>query len=387
MPSSSLRPLHRRALAEIGCWDQISRTELADHLELPKATVTAIVRDLIEAGLVEPAPEHDAPGRPGRPAGQVTLSGPPPAIGVVSWSVGLLRTALATPSGRVLAQAAQPMDKQSVRVGVAADLLDATATEAGYATSDLACVVLSIPAPYQRGVGAPARRSEHGTAWASWPTTDPVGELAERTGTQVLAENDANLGALGEYVFGTGRGKHSLIYVKLGEFSVGAGLIVNGWLHRGVTGFAGELAHIQVADDGPLCACGGRGCLIHSIGPGLLATAQPAYEQPLTYPRMVAMAADGDPGMARLLRDLGRTVGRPLADACTLLNPEAIVVDGTAGESGGFIIDGITEAVERYAAPPAAAAVTVQAGMASGDAEVAGAVALARREVDLSVRA
>jgi predicted NBD/HSP70 family sugar kinase len=383
MSLSRLRPQHRRALAEIGCCDQISRTELAEHLDLPKATVTAIVRDLIDAGLVEPASEPDAPGRPGRPAGQVTLCGPPPAIGVVSWSIGLLRTGIVTPSGRVLAESAQPMEQQSVRTAVAVEMLAATASDAGYATPDLACVVLSIPAPYQRGVGAPARRPEHSAAWSGWSTTDRVRELAERTGTQVLAENDANLGALGEFTFGTGRGRHSLIYVKLGEFSVGAGLIINGWLHRGVTGFAGELAHIQVADDGPLCACGGRGCLIHSIGPGLLQTAQPAYEQPLTYPRMIAMAADGDLGMARLLRDLGRTVGRPLADACTLLNPEAIVLDGTAGEAGTFIIDGITEAIDRYAAPPAAAAVTVHVGMTFGDAELAGAVALARREVDL----
>jgi predicted NBD/HSP70 family sugar kinase len=383
VPDIDLRPDHRRALAEIASREQVSRYELGRALDIPKATVTGIVRDLIDRGLVVTR-EVGASGRPGRPAHVLALAGRTAVIGVLSWSTGMLRTAVATPSGRLLAQDARPVAKHDVRVDTAAELLAATAATAGYTTAELSCVVLGVPAPYQRGVGAPAQRSADGQSFPPWLRTDPVGELAERTGTRVIAENDANLGALGEYEFGAGQGKHSLVYVKLGEFSVGAGLIINGWLHRGVTGFAGELAHIQIHDDGPLCACGGRGCLIRAIGPGLIEAAQPAYDQPLTYARMLALATDGDLGMIRLLRDLGRNVGRPLADICTMLNPEAIVVDGAAGEAGRFIIDGITEMIDRYAAPPAADAVTVLAGATPADADLLGAVALARRDVDLS---
>lgn len=272
--------------------------------------------------------------------------------------------------------------KHEMRFDTAAEFLGAVAGQAGYHTEELVCVVLGVPAPYQWGVGAPARRD--GSGFASWLQGDLAAALAAATGIRALVENDANLGALGEYMFGVGRGRHSLIYVKLGEHSVGVGLIINGWLHRGVTGFAGEIAHIQVDDEGPLCACGGRGCLIYRIGPGLLDVAQPAYDQPLTYRRMLAMAADGDTGMARVLRDLGRSVGRPLADACTMLNPELIVVDGAAGPPGHDIIAGITETIDRFAAPPAAAAVTVVPGEVRTDADILGAVALARHEVDLS---
>lgn len=381
MADGELRPHQRRVLAEIARHDEISRADLGRRLDLPKATLTAIVRDLIDRGLVVDR-DTVAAGARGRPATVLALAGRPTGIGVLSWSTGALKVAVATPGGRVLAEDAHTIAKDEVRLDTAAGLLAAVAGRAGYATTDLACAVLGVPAPYQRGVGAPARRE--GFGFAPWLRGDVAAALAEATGIRTLVENDANLGALGEYAFGAGRDRHSLIYVKLGEHSVGAGLVINGWLHRGVTGFAGELAHIQIDDDGPLCACGGRGCLIHRIGPGLLDAAQPAYDQPLSYPRMLAMAADGDTGMARLLHDLGRSVGRPLADACTMLNPEVIVVDGAAGEAGRHIVSGIAEMIERYAAPPAARAVTVVPGAAPADADILGAVALARHEIDLT---
>jgi predicted NBD/HSP70 family sugar kinase len=383
VPVTGLPAPHRRALAEIASRNHISRGELGRCLDLPKATVSGIVRNLIDRGLVV-SQELLISGRPGRPARVLALAGRPIAIGIVCWSTGMLRLAVATPSGQILAEDTHPVTRHAVSLDTAADLLTKLAGTIGYATAELACVVLGVPAPYQRGVGLPARRTAEGHGFVGWLRDDPTGELATRLGTRVLIENDANLGALGEHAFGAGRDRHSFVYVKLGEYSVGAGLIINGWLHRGVTGFAGELAHIQIDEDGPLCACGGRGCLIHTVGAGLIEAAQPAYDQPLTYPTMLALAADGDVGMTRLLRDLGRAVGRPLADTCTMLNPEAIIVDGIAGAAGQPIIDGIAEVIERFAAPPAADAVEVVGGATPADAEVLGAVALARREVDVA---
>jgi predicted NBD/HSP70 family sugar kinase len=134
-------------------------------------------------------------------------------------------------------------------------------------------------------------------------------------------------------------------------------------------------------DDGPLCSCGCRGCLIHT-GAALLRTAQSAYDETLTYPRILALADAGDPGMARLLGDFGRGVGRPLADTTTMLNPEAIIVGGATGAGGRHIVDGLREAINRYASPPAAESVEVLAGETGEHADLLGAVALARHEAD-----
>lgn len=371
----NLRPSHRRVLAELAVHDEISRGELAARLGLPRATLTTLVRDLIADGLVV-ARENTTVHRRGRPAEVLTPAGPPAVVGLLRPTGGGLRIAVVTMGGRVLAEEAHPISKAEFRIDTATGLLATVAERAGYRLDALHRVVLSMPAPYQRGVGTAARHSPDGRDHAPWALTDPAAELAERTGTRVLVENDANLGALGELTFGAGRGLSSLIYVMLGESSVGAGLVINGWLHRGATGFAGELAHIQIDDDGPLCSCGGRGCLIHA-GSALLRSAQSAYDERLTYPRLLTLAAGGDPGLARLLGDFGRSVGRPLADACTMLNPEAIIVDSAAGR---HVVDGIREAVTRYAAPPAAQAVTVLAGSTGDRAELLGAVALTRHE-------
>jgi predicted NBD/HSP70 family sugar kinase len=364
--------------------DGLSRAALARRLLLPKATVTDVVNDLIARGLVAETAAPAASGA-GRPAHTLALTGPAPAIGVAVWSTGLLRVAIATLSGRILTDDITVLDPGSPRGALlepAIEIVETAATAAGYDVNALSAVVLGVPAPFQRGVGLPVRRPADGSpgVFAGWLHNDPASELGRRLGTPVFVENDANLGALGEYEFGAGRDRHSLVYVKLGEHSVGAGLIVNGWLHRGVSGFAGELAHIQVDDDGPLCGCGGRGCLIQVIGTGLIETVQPAYEQTLTYPRMLKLAADGDVGMRRILGDLGRSIGRPLADVTTMLNPAAIVVDGTIGDAGVHIIDGMTEQIARHAAPAAAEAVSIVAGSLGERADLLGAVALMHHE-------
>jgi len=149
-------------------------------------------------------------------------------------------------------------------------------------------------------------------------------------------------------------------------------------LHRGARGFAGELAHVQVRENGPVCACGGRGCLIRTISTEMIDLAQPAYEQRLTYPAMIGLAESGDVGMQRLLGDFGRAIGRPLADLCTLLNPGLFVLDGSIGQAGEHVIAGMREVIDRHACPVMSAAAQVVPGSLGSRAEVLGAVVLAR---------
>src|SRR5205085_4571219 len=73
-------------------------------------------------------------------------------------------------------------------------------------------------------------------------------------------DNDADLGALGEWTFGIGQGESNLAYVKIGT-GIGCGLLLDGHLYRGVLGTAGEIGHVTISDDGPPCTCGNYGCL------------------------------------------------------------------------------------------------------------------------------
>jgi predicted NBD/HSP70 family sugar kinase len=317
---------------------------------------------------------------------------------VITWTAGQLRGAVATLSGQILSEDVlvpelSPADAGAPPAGVAIAGLRRACAAAGYEIPGLAAVVLSVPAPFQRGVGSavtvpapdvggPGRRGSRGSgrrraAWAGEELADALTGQADAT---VLVENDANLGALGEHAFGAGHGQPDQVYVKFGQASVGAGLIIGGRLHRGARGFAGELAHVQVRENGPVCACGGRGCLIRTISTEMIDLAQPAYEPRLTYPVMISMAEAGDVGMQRLLGDFGRAVGRPLADLCTLLNPGLFVLDGSIGRAGQHVIAGMREVIDRHACPVMSAAAQVVLGSLGSRAEVLGAVVLARQE-------
>jgi predicted NBD/HSP70 family sugar kinase len=158
---------------------------------------------------------------------------------------------------------------------------------------------------------------------------------------------------------------------------LGAGIVLGGRLHRGATGIAGEVGHVQVGEDGQVCRCGNRGCLETLVAaPRLLAVLQPAYDEDLSVERVLELDRAGDAGVRRVLSDAGRAVGRALADLCNSLNPEAVVLGGSLGTSPS-LGDGIRASVDRYAQPDTAAAVRVVSGELGDRAEVVGAVSLA----------
>jgi len=115
------------------------------------------------------------------------------------------------------------------------------------------------------------------------------------------------------------------------------------------------------------------------MGPSLHEFVRRAYARRLSVPEVLSLAADREPGVRRTFSDLGRTVGRPLADLCTMLDPAAVVIDGSLGAAGEPVMAGIREAIDRHAAPAVADSVRVLAGQLGERAEVLGGVALVRQ--------
>ncbi len=366
----------------------LTRAALAEQLGSPKATLAGLVDSLVASGHVV---EVDAPldaRRPGRPPKVLRLAGPAPLVGALVFSGGTLTAAVLSYSGEVLSRASVPVGSWSHEeevTGPGPGLLDEALREADVAKRQLRLLVVGVPAPVMKRVDLASSSVPTGSVAlpagnpgvVKWPSLDLAGEIERRTGVTTVVENDANLGALAEATFGSGRGTSSFLYLRLAR-GVGSGLMVGGKLHRGATGFAGELGHIQVRDDGPLCTCGGRGCLRGILGDALVGAVQPAYDKALTFRDVLDLAAGGESGPRRVLEDLGRTLGRPLADFTTLFNPGAIIVDGSFAPAGDYLVAGIREAIDRYAAPVAARAVSVLVGALGDDAELLGAAALAR---------
>jgi predicted NBD/HSP70 family sugar kinase len=192
----------------------------------------------------------------------------------------------------------------------------------------------------------------------------------------VNVDNDANLGALAELSLGAGRGVEDLIYIKVSS-GIGAGLVLGGRLHRGATGIAGEIGHVQVRADGAVCRCGNRGCLETVASPvavaGLL---EYSRGEPVSVARLLELVHAGDRGACRAVADAGAAVGNAVAAGVNVLNPELVVIGGELAGAGAVLLDPLRVAIQRRAIAPAVAGVRVTEGALGQRAEVLGAAAL-----------
>lgn len=172
----------------------------------------------------------------------------------------------------------------------------------------------------------------------------------ELGGLPVYLENDADATALAEHRYGAGRGTHTMAFLTVGT-GIGAGLILDGTLHRGARGAGGEVGHIAVEPGGRTCLCGLRGCLeAYSSGPSLVRIAvEQGFSGEATGPSVIAAAREGDAAAAFAVEQAGRMLGRGLATLCMLLNPQRIVLGTLAVHAGDLLLPCIQETLHQSA--------------------------------------
>jgi predicted NBD/HSP70 family sugar kinase len=215
----------------------------------------------------------------------------------------------------------------------------------------------------------------------AWSGADIAGALADRLNLPVYVDNDANAAALGELVWGAGRGVSDLVYLKLSG-GVGAALVLRGDIYSGTAGFAGEIGHITVDEQGRICRCGNRGCLETLVGgPYLLDLLNHPGRSggAPTLGTLVEAALAGDLGCRRVIADAGRAVGAVTAMLCNVLNPRRVVVGGELAAARDLLLDPIRDALGRQTLPSAAALVGVVPAELAERATALGAVALVER--------
>jgi predicted NBD/HSP70 family sugar kinase len=209
-----------------------------------------------------------------------------------------------------------------------------------------------------------------------WHGIRPAVEMEARLGVPVQLDNDANVGALGEKVFGAGRGVDDLVYVRLSA-GIGAGLILDGRPYQGLHGFTGEIGHALVDPTGLICRCGNRGCLETVASPvAVAALLERSTGQPVSVQGLLDLVRAEDRGARRAIAEAGEAVGRTLSVLVNILNPELVVVGGELASAGPILLDPIRAAIERHAVAPAAGSVRVTAGTLGDRAEVLGAAGL-----------
>ncbi|NYI03215.1 ROK family transcriptional regulator [Allostreptomyces psammosilenae] len=353
-----------------------TQAQIARTTGLSAATVSNIVRELEASGAVVVRPTSAG----GRRARSVSLSNSAGVVVGVDFGHAHLRVAVGALSHEVLAEEAAPIDVDaSAVVGLesAEKLVFRLLERAGVEPERVIGVGLGLPGPIDADTG------ELGSTaiLPGWTGVRPQAELAERLGLAVHVDNDANLGALGELVWGAGRGFADMAYIKVAS-GVGAGLMIGGRLYRGPGGTAGEIGHITLDESGPVCRCGNRGCLeTYTNSRALLGLLSESHGTDLTLASMVALAREGDPGCRRVLQDAGRHIGMGVAHLCNLLNPRRVVIGGELAEAGELLLAPVRESVSRYAIPSAARQLSVVPGELGRRAGVLGALALVMTEM------
>lgn len=357
----------------------LTRLELAARSGLSRTTVSGLLTELTRRRLVGEV-EAPAISTGGRPATSVALR---PAAGLaVGADVGRthVRVALVDLGHQLLAERVERLaveDHPDEALEAAARLVDQTLAEAGHTRADLVGVGLGVPAPLDSAgeVGA-------SSILPGWMGHRPAAELSRRLGVVVRSENDANLGALAESLWGSGRGHRIVVHMKAAT-GIGAGIVVDGALFRGASGTAGELGHTTVRDGGDICRCGNRGCLELQVGgPALLAQARLSGLQVDTLEQLIDRARAGDAAGRRVLLDAGDQLGMALVNLVNLLNPDVIVFGGELSTAGDLVLTPLRARVQRAAIAPAAAAVQVEVAALGDRAEALGAALIVVRELD-----
>ncbi len=299
--------------------------------------------------------------------------------------------------GRILGQAKRKTKAESGVEGVVAritETLDDAVASAKLTRKDLRAIGIGAPGPVDTKTGVIAT-APNLPGWANVP----LGELIKaQTGIITAIGNDVNVGALGEFTYGAGRGTSDMVSLFVGT-GIGGGLILNGQLRAGVRGAAGEIGHMIVLADGPYCGCGNRGCIealasrtaiVESLQRAIAAGRQSSLAsvlgdgaQRLSSGGLAEAWRAGDPLTVEVLGRVQHYLGLHIASIVNLLDPEVIVCGGGVIEALGeaFIAPIRPIAYQHFLQHRDAERVQILVSALGDNAGILGAAVLARQHV------
>lgn len=370
----------------------VSRARLTEGLDYGRGRISTEVGSLIEKGLL--AEEGFAESDGGRRSSLLSIPYSAGLIAAVDIGATSIDVSLTTLASEIISHRSEPAD---VRFGprpvldMVKEILSELLGEQEASYSDVLSIGIGVPGPVEQASGlltAPPIMP----GWDRFPIRDVfAGEYA----APVFIDNDVNIMALGEHWRGVSKDVDNTIFIKIGT-GIGSGIIVNGRLHRGTQGSAGDLGHICVDPEGPVCSCGNNGCLERmAAAPAIIVEAERCAREGESPTLMDILqekgeiraedvgeaARRGDPCALSTIRNSGRLIGQTIATAVNVLNPSMIVIGGGVSHIGNTLLAEIRSAVYQRSLPLATRNLAIVMSELDEDAGVMGASVMAAEGV------
>jgi len=372
-------------------YEPISRTKVAEITELSLSTVSNIIASLMEKGLVQEVGEEKSNG--GRRAIMLKLN--PEARLVIGIKIGLdgIVAALVNLKGAVLHQITYPVPVNQDKDAVIRSVVNTIRSLIKEARVDFSQIIgcgigISGLVDSKRGI---LLRSDI----LSWENIQFKKLLKKEFNIPIFIDKDVNVLALGEKRYGAARGISNFVCITVGT-GIGAGIVVNGEIYHGNLGGAGELGHIIIDKNGPLCYCGKHGCLeILSSDRFIIKKAKNVLTQgrktliekflsnsdlnSLSVSTVLQAARKGDSVAKNIFKQAGENLGIGISNLIGIVDPEAILIGGRGMEAKDLILIPMRRAIKRNS--PLRKGIKILFPELGEDGWVIGAAELVLREI------
>ncbi|UUL76713.1 ROK family transcriptional regulator [Pseudarthrobacter sp. Fe7] len=360
---------HGHLLELIRSADGLSRQQLLSTTGMSRATLYQRLDTLTRRGYIYEAEPLGSTG--GRPSRKIRFEDRGRVVLALTLGQTHGTASIADTTGRQLRSVTRELDISGPADSVLGPLIaDGRGLLAQGPKETLLGIGVSLPTPVEAGTGY----VRHSTTIPGWAPDSVVQAVRAAWALPLVVENDARAAGLGERNSDT----ETVVYVKVGT-GIGCGIVVEGSILRGAHGAAGDIGHIRMTSDGPLCRCGRHGCLAaYSSGRALREKLGGRGLE--TMADIHAAAKAGDPGVLDALESAAETLGRALAATITTLNPDRLVLGGDLGSLDLFVHQVgervITDVVDRIAE-----GLIVEAGRPEDQAACSGLATLVMRKI------
>lgn len=299
-----------------------------------------------------------------------------------------ISTALSDLEGKIINQTTIPTDAHEGEVPVLNRIINSiekVVNDSAVSYEDIKGIGIGSPGPLDAKQGIIIT-----TPNLPFKNFNLVKPISEKFGVPVFLDNDANVAAIGEFMFGAGKGAENIVFFTVST-GVGGGAILNGKVYRGHTSNALEIGHMTVAPHGPRCNCGNVGCVeATSSGTAIAKRAHEAlstkvetslrkYENVTSYEVFVEAAA-GDPVAKDIIDDAMNYLGIAVANAVSIFDPEYVIIGGGVSKAGDVVFDTVRKVVNKRCFKSMAESVKIVPAGLGTDAGLIGTVALALLE-------